>query len=289
MTSPWHRRSLAHRFLAGAAVLVAFTAVPTPAGPVAEAGVAGSAAGAAAACVGTSGVTVVVDFGVLGGVQVGCAAGDPASGLAALSGGGFGYTFAPRQQGLVCTINGRPDPCNGAPTDAYWSYWHAQPGGSWTYSSIGAGSYNPAPGSVEGWSFGAGSKPGIAPPYVPAPAPPPPAPQPPPATQPPRNPPASPPAPGQPAPGQPAQTAPAAPSQVAPVPGVTSSSPAPSSESPSPTTTAPGADDQQTQPVAKVDDSGGGTFGLLTAVALIAVLGALALWRARTRRRSTEP
>ena len=280
-----HQQSRVHRFLAGAAALVALTAVPALAGPVPEAGAAGSAAGAAA-CVGSSGVTVVVDFGALGGVQVGCAAGDPASGLAALSGAGFGYTFVPRQQGLVCTINGRPDPCNGAPTSAYWSYWHARPGGSWTYSSIGAGSYNPVPGSVEGWSFGAGSAPGIAPPNVPAP-PPPPAPQPPPGTQPPRNPPASPPAPGQPAPGQPAQTAPGAPSQTVPVPGATSSSPASSSESPSPTTTS--SDDQRAAPVAKVDDSGGGTFGLITAVALIAVLAALALWRARSRRRSAEP
>src|SRR5262249_17728721 len=127
---------------------------------------------------GTSGVTMVVDFRSLGGgALVRCAPGDPASGLGALSGAGFSYSFVPRQPGLVCQINGKPDPCNGAPTNAYWSYWHAKPGGSWIYSSLGAGSYDPVPGSVEGWSFGAGQPPGIAPPDA-APPPPPPPPQP---------------------------------------------------------------------------------------------------------------
>ncbi|HST64603.1 MAG TPA: hypothetical protein VLM05_05390, partial [Mycobacteriales bacterium] len=46
----------------------------------------------AAACSGSSGVTVVVDYGALGGIQVGCAAGDPASGLSALHNAGFGTT-----------------------------------------------------------------------------------------------------------------------------------------------------------------------------------------------------
>jgi hypothetical protein len=62
------------------------------------------------------------------------------------------------------------------PSNAYWSYWHASRGGSWSYSSLGAAGYNPKAGSVEGWSYGAGARPGIAPPA--APAPPPPAPRP---------------------------------------------------------------------------------------------------------------
>lgn len=119
----------------------------------------------AAACTGTSGVTVVVDLTAFGaGIQVQCALGDPASGLAALTGAGFTYSFVPRYPGFVCRINGLPNPCNGAPASAYWSYWHATAGGTWSYSTVGAGSYDPAPGTVEGWAFGAGSAPGISPP-----------------------------------------------------------------------------------------------------------------------------
>ncbi|MEU7480785.1 hypothetical protein AB0A63_32755 [Lentzea sp. NPDC042327] len=111
-----------------------------------------------------AGVKVVVDFTALGGgVQTGCAPGDPATGLAALTGAGFTYSFVPRQAGFVCRINALPNPCTAPTTSAYWSYWHASPGGSWAYSSAGAGSYDPAPGSVEGWAFGAGTAPGATP------------------------------------------------------------------------------------------------------------------------------
>lgn len=123
--------------------------------------VATAPAAEAAACSGTSGVTVVVNFGALGGgVQTMCAPGDPTSGLTALSGAGFTYAFVPRFPGFICQINVKPNPCNGAPASAYWSYWHApKRGGAWTYSTGGAAGYNPAPGTVEGWSFGAGTKP----------------------------------------------------------------------------------------------------------------------------------
>ena len=120
----------------------------------------------AAACVGTTGVTVVVDYGSLGGTSSGCASGDPSTGLDALATSGHAYVFLPRQPGFVCTIDALPNPCNGAPASAYWSYWHAQPGGSWSYASTGAGSYNPQPGSVDGWSFGGGTAPGSPPPAV---------------------------------------------------------------------------------------------------------------------------
>ncbi|MFF2044564.1 flagellar hook-length control protein FliK [Kitasatospora sp. NPDC058170] len=116
----------------------------------------------AAACSGTTGVTVVVDFTALGGgTETGCAVGDPASGLAALTGAGFPYAFHPRFPGFVCKIKALPTTCTNPTGTAYWSYWHAQHGGAWSYSSLGAGSYNPAPGEVEGWSFGAGAQPGI--------------------------------------------------------------------------------------------------------------------------------
>ncbi|WP_018588609.1 hypothetical protein [Salinispora arenicola] len=123
----------------------------------------------AAACVGTSGVTVVVDFAALGGgVQVGCAPGDPATGLGALQGAGFTVTGTMRWGlAFICRINGKPtaaaESCvNTPPATAYWSYWHAPSGGSWSYSTSGATSYDPAPGSVEGWSFGAGAPPSTA-------------------------------------------------------------------------------------------------------------------------------
>lgn len=121
-----------------------------------------TAAQASAACRGTSGVSVVVDFGRGGGgVDVRCSPGDPTSGLSALSGAGLPYTFVPRQPGLVCTINSVPDPCNGAPATAYWSYWHLRVDRTWEFSTLGAGSHDPAPGNVEGWAFGAGQPPRV--------------------------------------------------------------------------------------------------------------------------------
>jgi hypothetical protein len=116
----------------------------------------------ASACSGKTGVTVVVDFAALGGgVVTACDPTDPATGLAALTGAGFSYAFVPRFPGFICQINVKPNPCNGAPASAYWSYWHASRHGTWTYSSLGAGSYNPAPNTVEGWAFGAGAAPSV--------------------------------------------------------------------------------------------------------------------------------
>lgn len=143
------------RALLGVAALVA----PVVVAPVVLAGPA-----QAARCSGTSGVSVVVDLKPFGKpLAVRCAPGDPASGLAALTGAGFTYGFVPRQPGFVCRINAKPDPCNGAPATAYWSYWHAVPGGTWTYSTKGAGTYDPRPGTVEGWAFGAGKPPSVKP------------------------------------------------------------------------------------------------------------------------------
>ncbi len=124
--------------------------------------VATAPAAQAAVCRGTSGVSVIVDYGRAGGgIERRCAPGDPTSGLTALSGAGLPYTFVPRQPGLVCTINDVPDPCNGAPVTAYWSYWHLRPNKTWEFSSVGAGGYNPARGSTEGWAFGNGKPPRV--------------------------------------------------------------------------------------------------------------------------------
>lgn len=108
-------------------------------------------------------VTVVVDFTHFrhGKVKIGCAK-NPRTGLAALRQAGFRYSFVPGQPGFVCTIDHRPNPCNDAPATAYWSYWHAKPHGKWHYSKLGAGSYHPKRGWVEGWAFGKGKPPHIS-------------------------------------------------------------------------------------------------------------------------------
>lgn len=108
-------------------------------------------------CLTGAGVLVVVDFGD-GEVQSGCAPGDPDSGEAAMRTAGFEITN--NQSGLVCQIDAFPPDCPASPPlDAYWSYWHAELGadgsvGQWSYSSVGAGTHDPAPGTVQGWRFG---------------------------------------------------------------------------------------------------------------------------------------
>jgi hypothetical protein len=130
-----------------------------------------AAAPAVGACDGDSGVTVVVDFGTLGGgVQTRCAPEPVSSGFDALTRAGFTYEGTARFQGLLCRIDGKPstqqDPCQNAPSPTYyWAYWTAPaPGGAWTYSDAGAGNRDPAPGTVEGWAFSDGCtrKPGAA-------------------------------------------------------------------------------------------------------------------------------
>ncbi len=118
---------------------------------------AGPARSQGGACPDQTGVTVVVDFQSLGGgTVIGCAPGPVGSGFDALQQAGFGYTTVTTQPGFVCRIDGRPADRGCAdtpPADAFWSYWHADRGGDWAYSTSGAGSRTPAPGSVEGWSY----------------------------------------------------------------------------------------------------------------------------------------
>lgn len=229
---------------------------------------------------GCDGVTVVVDFrGLGGGVQQGCAPGSPASGVAALAAAGFGYTYASRQPGFVCRINEKPgadaDRCvTTSPASAYWSYWHAAPGGSWSYSSQGAATYAPARGTVEGWAFGAGEQPGMAPPAAPAPPPP---------------------APGLPAPkppvGQPpAQQPPAVTTTTAPP--ASASAPA-SSPSSAPSSTTSSSVPESSSAVAEVkplraeEETSQGWVWTAAGVLVIAVLVVVGLVVAR-RRRSAE-
>jgi hypothetical protein len=125
-------------------VAVLLAALALPAAP----------AHAAQPCVG-----VVVDARLLGGtVSTGCAKGDPKTGLAALTRAGFGYRFVPRQPGLVCQLGGQPD-CARTTTTTYWSYWHRPEGSTrWFYSSTGAATYDPPPGSTEAWVWQDGGR-----------------------------------------------------------------------------------------------------------------------------------
>ena len=164
----WFRVSRSVKILTRSAVLtagLAVTATGVAAAGTASAGAARPAAShaitpAAVKYCGKTRVTVIVDFTHFKGgkIRSGCAS-SPKTGLAALSKAGFSYSFVPRVPGFVCRIDRKPDKCNGAPTSAYWSYWHAKPHGKWQYSSRGAGGYRPKKGWIEGWSFGKGKPP----------------------------------------------------------------------------------------------------------------------------------
>ncbi|MSO86346.1 MAG: hypothetical protein EXQ71_02360 [Acidimicrobiia bacterium] len=126
----------------------------------------GAMAGAASsgACLEASGITVVVDFGSAGGgVHIRCAAAPVRSGFEALSKAGFDITNVRSQPGFLCQIEAKPvSECQAVPSASrYWSYWHAERGAAWIYSTSG-GARRPPEGSVEGWSFGAGDPPGVA-------------------------------------------------------------------------------------------------------------------------------
>ena len=122
-------------------------------------------------CTTTSGEIVVADFAPWGGnIERGCAA-TLTTGYAALQSAGF-TTAGDEYDGpaFICRIDNDPpppqeDPCiTTPPPSAYWSYWHADAGQStWTLSQLGAMTYQPPPGSVDAWVFGAGSQPSFPP------------------------------------------------------------------------------------------------------------------------------
>ncbi|WP_027659852.1 hypothetical protein [Salinispora fenicalii] len=190
---------MSRRTLRGSAA-VALVAAGSVIGP----GSPAAAAGSAGYCPDASGVTVVVDFNELGGgTVVRCAPGSQATGLAALKSAGFQITGTLRWgEGFICRIEGKPsadaEKCvDTPPASAYWSYWHAPNGGSWTYSDKGVLNRTPPAGSFEGWSFSLNRDPNDAPrpgvtPSRPAP-PPPTSPPAPPASPPPNDVPVAPP------------------------------------------------------------------------------------------------
>lgn len=126
----------------------------------------------------SSQITVVVQFPDR--TRIGCAPGDAASGYAVLR-QAFGDDFITYAQGTgagaVCRLDGFPSNNNCGrmpPANAYWAYFKGKPGGGWTYSTVGGGSSNPDPGTVEGWRFqdsDAQKAPSISPPGSTQPAP----------------------------------------------------------------------------------------------------------------------
>lgn len=125
----------------------------------------------ASACSNSTGVTVVVDYGSTSSTVC---AGDRSSAGAVLE-SVLPVTFVPMYgKGVVCKINGIPSnqTCQRMPpASAYWAFFHASRGGSWSYSSSGVADYDPAPGSVIGFAFGSGGAPTSAPPAAVAPKP----------------------------------------------------------------------------------------------------------------------
>jgi hypothetical protein len=111
----------------------------------------------------------VVDFGETGygaAPVAGCADDAPATGIEALTQAGFGVEQVASIPGMVCRINLLPDTECGAapPPDGYWSYWYAAPDDTeWTYSQVGAAGRTPVDPGLEGWAFGDGAPPRLAP------------------------------------------------------------------------------------------------------------------------------
>ncbi|MFC8503681.1 hypothetical protein ACFUC1_15070 [Pedococcus sp. NPDC057267] len=139
------------RFLAAAGLVVA-GGLALPGG-----------AAQAAACSGTTGVTVVIDYGSSSSTLCGPDASSAIRVLTSVA----SVTYPPQYPGtVVCQINDVPSqPCTRMPpSSAYWAFFHATRGGSWVYSSSGVAEYDPPPGSVIGFAFGSGGAPSSPPP-----------------------------------------------------------------------------------------------------------------------------
>ena len=153
------------RRLAAAAVVAAvFVTAPL---------VSSRAAEANETCTDGAGVSLVVDFGSLGGgVNLRCAGTNNNNGYDVFNHANVSYETVSGKD-FVCRIAGKPNDanCSTYPAgDYYWSYWWAKPGQDWQYASRGAGAHKPSPGAYEGWSF-VSSDTATPPRYPPPPAP----------------------------------------------------------------------------------------------------------------------
>jgi len=216
------------------------------------------------------------------------------------------YGFA--GQGVaVCQLfgvgNPADDSCLGTAADpSYWAYYRSPAGsGGWQYSRGGAGATSVSDGDVEGWRFGAGGAPGYQSFCAVAGCAPPPAPAPEPAPVP--------------VPGAAAGSASAGASTADPAATGPGGAPAPATDegtgtgapdatagetAAAPTTpstgrggAAPaersraGSDQALGRPVVVADEGAGSPIGVLVAVALVALLGMIAL--VVRRRRAAGP
>jgi hypothetical protein len=136
---------------------------------VAGAGLVPVPATAAGYCTG-SGVSVVVDFGALGGgIAKGCDSSGNRNAAKAFTNTGHSLTYAQRQPGFVCRVDGVPqsDPCvNTSPADAYWGLYWSDGTSGWKYSSLGVGSLSVPAGATVALSWqngGTADPPGVAP------------------------------------------------------------------------------------------------------------------------------
>ena len=121
---------------------------------------------------GSSGVTVVVDYGPLGGgVEIGCDEDGSGPASAVVPRAGFPLSWVTNEPGFVCAVKGKPDPdssCQGTPRASwYWGlFWSDGRPATWAYASEGARTLDvPAGGSI-GWRFQNGDEleqPGAAP------------------------------------------------------------------------------------------------------------------------------
>ncbi len=154
MSSASPRGRRAGRCLTASAVGVLVTGVPLGLAPAAV-----LPAAVAATCSGSSGVSVVVDYRELGGgIATGCVPdGGGRSAASIFASAGVEITYATRQPGFVCRVNGVPtsDPCvNTSPADAYWGLWWTDgTSSSWTYSSQSVGGLTVPDGGSVGWSW----------------------------------------------------------------------------------------------------------------------------------------
>ena len=125
-------------------------------------------------CSTSSGVVVAVDFGPWHGPIVRGCGSTPTRGIDLITEGGFS-TILVRGEPFVCRIgysgfSGGTQYPTGAncgytpPSNAYWSYWNADPGKhSWTFSTKGAYDSYPVAGAVQAWTFGGGGYPSFSP------------------------------------------------------------------------------------------------------------------------------
>ena len=248
-----------------------------------------AAAWSGGACPTSAGVTVVVDLSAFdAGVVIRCVSGTPSTGLEALAGVEHSVVQVASVPGFVCRIDGLPGPADEScattpPATAYWTYWSAPRGGSWTYSPVGPAASRPKQGWVEGWAFTNGNEPdppSVAPPALVAPTPPAtaaptPRPTPAPTSRPTPAASGSTPASIDPAPvGQPSPASPAT-----PAPTLTPEASAdPSSQEGSATPTASSTPRASPEPVGAATPRGGsGATGTIVGIGLIAAVGAAAV------------